>query len=56
MLKGDLSVAKLCSEELTDFTKEEKEKLMQFATEDKEFIERCEYVQDEFVSIDDKWI
>ena len=56
MLKGDLSVAKLCSEELTDFTKEQKEKLMQFATEDKEFIERCKYVQDEFVSIDDKWI
>ena len=52
MLKGGLVVAKLYSEELTDFTKEQKEKLMQFATKDKNYIERGNVVQAEIDSID----
>ena len=41
-------MAKLYSEELTDFTKEQKEKLMQFAAKDENYIfnvfKNCEHV------------
>ena len=53
MLKGGLVVAKLYSEELTDFTKEQKEKLMQFAAKDKNYIERGNVVQAEIDRIDE---
>lgn len=39
-------------EELTDFTKEQKDKLMQFAIVDKDYIERCNTIQSEMEYID----
>ena len=53
MLRGGLSVAKLYLEELTDFTKEQKEKLMQFAAKDENYIERVNHIQAEMNGIDE---
>lgn len=44
---------KFCLEELTDFTKEQKDKLMQFAAKDENYIERCSDVQIELDGIDE---
>lgn len=43
---------KFCLEELTDFTKEQKDKLMQFAIVDEDYIERCNTIQSEMECID----
>ena len=40
-------MAKLYSEELTDFTKEQKDKLMQIAAKDENYIERVNHIQAE---------
>ena len=40
--------------DVADFTVEQKLKLMQFAVADKEYIERCNIIQSEFDSIDEK--
>ena len=46
-------MAKLYSEELTDFTKEQKEKLMQFAAKDENYIERGNDIQAEMNGVDE---
>lgn len=47
------SLLELAEKEATDFTTEQKIKLMQFAMADEDFIERCNVVQSELDSIDD---
>lgn len=37
----------------TDFTKEQKLKLMQFAITDQNFLERCDVIKNDFKDIDD---
>ena len=46
-------MAKLYSEELTDFTKEQKDKLMQIAAKDENYIERGNDIQAEMDGIDE---